>query len=101
MTEHSFSVQLKSKEYLTNITVSERAGEPVLLEGVLGELEDIEVIEEAVLRFKGTKGTLMVDLSNEKSPNWEIHINNKKTAHARKSLQDEDKEKDVLQRVIF
>jgi hypothetical protein len=101
MTEHSFSVQLKSKEFLTNITVSGRSGEPVLLEGVLGEFVDIEVIEEAVLRFTGTKGTLMVDLSNEKSPNWEIHIKNKQTVNARKSLQREYQEKDTLQKVIF
>jgi len=37
----------------------------VLFEGVLGKLEELEVIEEKVLRIKGSKGTLMVDLSEE------------------------------------
>jgi hypothetical protein len=101
MNEYSFSVQLISKEYLTNLIVSEKSGEPVLIEGILGEMEKIEVIEEAVLRFTGTKGTLMIDLSNEKSLRWRINIKCKQTMLTRKSLKGEHKEKDILQGGIF
>lgn len=65
MKEHGFSVRLKSKEHIINISISEKGSEPVLFEGVLGKLEELEVIEEKVLRIKGSKGTLMVDLSEE------------------------------------
>ena len=65
MTERGFSVKLLSKEYVLNVSISEKGGEGVLFEGVLGELEGLEVIEDAVLRIIGSKGTLMVDLSEE------------------------------------
>ena len=65
MNEHSFSVQLKSKDHVTNISMSEKSGEAVLLEGILGELEGLEIIEEAVLRITGTNGTLMIDLTED------------------------------------
>ena len=65
MNEHSFSVQLKSKDHVTNMSMSEKSGEAVLLEGVLGELEGLEVLEEIVHRIVGTNGTLMIDLTED------------------------------------
>ena len=63
--EHGFSARLKSKEHVLNISIPEKGGEAVLIEGILGELEKVEIIENAVLRITGTKGTLMVDLSEK------------------------------------
>lgn len=74
MTEREFSVRLLSKEYVLNVSMSEKGGEGVLFEGVLGELEGLEVIENAVLRIIGSKGTLMVDLSEE-----ELHAHSPKS----------------------
>jgi len=37
----------------------------VLTEGILGELESLEIIEDTILRITGTKRPLMVDLSEE------------------------------------
>ena len=65
MNERGFSVQLKSKDHVTNISMSEKSGEVVLLEGVQGELEGLEVIEETVLRIAGINGTLMIDLTED------------------------------------
>ena len=65
MNERSFSVQLKSKDHVTNMSMSEKSGEAVLLEGVLGELEGLEVLDETVLRIAGTNGTLMIDLTED------------------------------------
>jgi len=45
--------------------MSEKSGEAVLLEGVLGELEDLEVLDETVLRIAGSNGTLMIDLTED------------------------------------
>ncbi len=65
MNEHGFSVQLKSKDHVTNMSLSEKSCEAVLLEGVLGELEGLEVLDETVLRIAGTNGTLMIDLTED------------------------------------
>lgn len=65
MNEHGFSVQLKSREHVTNMVMLDKGGEAVLFEGVLGELEGLEVIEGAVLRITGTNGTLMIDLTED------------------------------------
>ena len=65
MKEHGFSVRLKSKDQIINISIPEKNGEAVLIEGILGDIEKVEIIENAVLLITGTKGTLMVDLSEE------------------------------------
>lgn len=65
MVEHGFSVRLKTKEHVLNISMSEDRGDTVLIEGVLGELECIEMIENSVLRITGSKGTLMIDLTED------------------------------------
>ena len=58
-----FSVQLKSKDFVKSLSVSHDGRRDVLIEGVLGELDELEVIEGSVLRIKGTSGTLLVDLA--------------------------------------
>ena len=60
--ENGFSVEMKSRENVDAITFSEDA-RGVLIEGTLGELEQLEMFEEAVLVVEGTKGTLRVDLA--------------------------------------
>ncbi len=56
MKEHGFSVQLKSMDHVTNIVLSDKGGEAVLFEGVLGELEGLEIIEGAVLHARAQLG---------------------------------------------
>jgi hypothetical protein len=60
-----FSVQLKSKDFVKSLSVSHEGRNDVLIEGVLGELDELEVIEGSVLKIKGTSGTLMVDLTED------------------------------------
>jgi hypothetical protein len=62
---HSFSVELKSKKYVTSVSLSNKGREGVLLEGVLGELEEIGMLEDAILYINGSHGTLRVDLTEE------------------------------------
>jgi hypothetical protein len=63
--QHTFSVELKSKKYVTSVSLSDTGRGGVLLEGVLGELEEIGMLEDAILYINGSHGTLRVDLTEE------------------------------------
>jgi hypothetical protein len=60
--ENGFSVEMGSREDIDAISFSEDT-RGVLIEGTLGELEELGMFEDAVLILKGTKGTLRVDLT--------------------------------------
>ncbi|MCW3989537.1 MAG: hypothetical protein NWE88_05620 [Candidatus Bathyarchaeota archaeon] len=59
--EHSFSIELKSKNHIKNITLTNR----ILIEGSLGKLEEITLIEGRVLELKGANGTLRLDICED------------------------------------
>lgn len=63
--EHSFSVEMKSKKYVKNISISDEDYNRVFFEGFLGELKRLSLIEGRMLEVKGSSGTLRVDLSAE------------------------------------
>ena len=58
---HSFSVQLNSKEHVKCVSLADKT--EVLIEGYLGELKSLGIIEEAVVEIKGSNGVLRVDLT--------------------------------------
>ena len=60
-----FSVELKSKVDLKNVTLSNGGHESVLVEGTIGELRQAEFADGAVLVIVGEKGTLRVNLTRE------------------------------------
>ena len=62
---HAFSIELKSKEFLRNIVISDRTGETVLVEGFLGDLEEASLVEGAMLELRGSNGVLRIDLKKE------------------------------------
>jgi hypothetical protein len=61
--KHAFSIELKSKKYVRQISVSNESHDRVLFEGFLGELEEINLIEGAALLIQGANGVLRIDLS--------------------------------------
>lgn len=63
--EHAFSIELKSKEYVKHVAMSNDIENKVLIEGFLGELEEFSFIEGAMLEIKGINGTLRIDLREE------------------------------------
>ncbi|UCD73580.1 MAG: hypothetical protein JSW01_02775 [Candidatus Bathyarchaeota archaeon] len=63
--EHAFSVELKSKEYVKNMSLSDEAHDRVLFEGNLGELLELSIVEGDVLEFSGVNGVLRIDVSVE------------------------------------
>ncbi len=60
--KHAFSVEMKSKEYIKTISISNGPQEGVLFEGFLGELEELGMVEGVILEVKGANGTLRIDL---------------------------------------
>ena len=65
MGKHAFSVELKSKEYMKRVAIPDEAGDNVLIEGFLGELEEIGLVEGVMLEVKGANGILRMDLNEE------------------------------------
>ena len=61
--KHAFSVQLKSKDHVKNVSLSDET--EILFEGYLGELDSLGVIEEAIIEIKGDNGVLRVDLTRD------------------------------------
>ena len=64
--DHGFSVELASKSSIKSISLSEDGREEVLMEGTLGQIEELCVLDGAVLQIKGSEGTIMVDLCEVK-----------------------------------
>jgi hypothetical protein len=60
-----FSVEIESKKHLTNVLISNNSRERVLIEGLLGEFSEIEIIENALIQFKGANGILRIDISKD------------------------------------
>ena len=50
---------------MKQISVSNESHDRVLFEGSLGELDDLSMIEGAVLEVKGSNGTLRIDLTRD------------------------------------
>jgi len=63
--EHVFSIEMKSKKFVKNISISDEAHDRVLFEGNLGELLELSIVECDVLEFIGVNGVLRVGLSKE------------------------------------
>jgi hypothetical protein len=63
--ERVFSVELKSKSQLKNVTLTNSKSEIVLVEGTLGKLVKASFEENVVLEVTGTKGTLHLDLRED------------------------------------
>jgi hypothetical protein len=60
-----FTAEISSKRYVKNVSISNEAHDRVLFEGVFGELEELNLIEDNVLEIVGTQGTLRIDVTRE------------------------------------
>ncbi len=63
--KHAFSIELKSKEYLKLVAMPNGAKDSILIEGFLGDLEVVDLVEGAMLEIQGTNGTFKIDLKEE------------------------------------
>ncbi len=63
MDEHTFSIQLKSKDYLKGVALPNDEEGNVLIEGFLGKLENVNFIEGIMLEINGGNRSLRIDLN--------------------------------------
>jgi hypothetical protein len=60
-----FSVDIKSKKYVKNISISDEAHDRVFFEADLGLPISISLINEGMLEFEGSNGILRMTMSEE------------------------------------
>ena len=63
--ERVFSVELKSKRDLKNITLANGSSNSVLVEGTIGELVKATFAEGIILEVVGKNGILRIDLRED------------------------------------
>jgi hypothetical protein len=63
--ERFFTVELKSKVHLKNVTLTNRGHENVLIEGTIGELKQAGFAEGIILEIVGDKGVLRINIARE------------------------------------
>ena len=63
--ERVFSVELKSKSHLKNVTLTNGSSDSVLVEGTIGELVQATFAEGVILEVVGKKGILRIDLGED------------------------------------
>jgi hypothetical protein len=61
--EHAFSVVMDSKEHVRSLALNENARDCVMFEGVLGELEEIRMVDGVMIEIRGAHGVLRIDLT--------------------------------------
>jgi hypothetical protein len=64
-TEHAFSAEIKSKDYIKQMSFNSKGQYPVLFECFLGDLESLSLVEDLVLEIKGENGILRIDLTKD------------------------------------
>lgn len=60
-----FSIELKSKTYLKNVTLTNGSHENVLVEGTIGKLKRAQFTEDIVLEIIGDKGILRINITKD------------------------------------
>lgn len=63
--ERVFSVELKSKNHLKNVTLTNGSSDSVLVEGTIGKLVQATFAEGVILEVVGKKGVLRIDLGKD------------------------------------
>jgi hypothetical protein len=63
--ERFFSVELKSKAHLKNVTLTNGSKDSALIEGTLGELVQATFAEDVILEVVGTKGIFRMNVSQD------------------------------------
>lgn len=62
---HAFSLELNSREHIKQVSMPSGPGDRLLIQGYLGELEAVGLIEGLMLEVRGAFGVLSVDIREE------------------------------------
>lgn len=63
--KHSFSIELKEGEALRQFEIAAGVSHSLFLEGFLGEIKKITMLDDIVLEIHGTEGFLRLDIQKE------------------------------------
>ena len=61
----SFGIELVSRNQIKRVSLPDGSGDRLMLEGCLGELTAMELIEDILLEIRGTRGVMRIELSRE------------------------------------
>ena len=70
--EHSFSVEMKSKDSVNTLSFIEKENGVVLFEGFLGKLENISLVEDVMLEIEGKNGVIKVDITAQEIEKYSV-----------------------------
>jgi|WetSurMetagenome_2_1015567.scaffolds.fasta_scaffold26741_5 hypothetical protein len=62
---HTFSIELNSKYCVKRFAMPNECEDKVLIEGFLGEIKELTVVEGVMLKITGVNGILRLDLKEE------------------------------------
>jgi hypothetical protein len=61
--EHSFSIEMRSEQYVRRMSFFGEENGRVFFEGGLGKLKNIVVVEDLMLEIEGENGVLKLDIT--------------------------------------
>ena len=70
--EHSFSVEMKSKDAVNTLSFIEKENGVVLFEGFLGKLENISLVEDVMLEIEGKNGVIKLDITSQEIEKYSL-----------------------------
>lgn len=63
--EHMFSIEMKCKKFVKNISFSNDSRNRVYFQGFLGDIKELSFVNGGMLEIKGVNGTFRIDLSED------------------------------------
>lgn len=62
---HGFAVELCSKDQLKRFHIHNEPSNSILIEGFLGELREVTLVEGLMLEVKGSNGVIRIEMTEE------------------------------------
>ena len=78
----SFSLELYSRNHIKRVALPDGSGDRLVVEGNLGPLTDLEMVEDIILEINGASGKIRIDITRKE---LEMALN-KKTRVASKKM---------------
>ena len=75
--EHSFSVEMRSKDAVKTLSFMEKENGNFFFEGFLGKLKTISMVEDVMLEIEGQNGIIKLDITSYEIENC-VSLNQKK-----------------------
>ena len=63
---HLFSIEMKSKKFVKQVTLSNESRDGVYFEGFLGDILEICFVNGGMLEIRGVNGTFRIDINKQK-----------------------------------